>query len=316
MLELAAIALWLLLLGITSAVFAQLYAGFDRLLCTAHAEVRSLARLLYASAPPLISSLAVVVTLFPDAVAHLLPSHCHGASCSAHLPVIAEQPVRLMVVASGAVVLLALTLASLLLALRATRNRLRALWRLSRDSGSAQYQVLPSAQLWACCAGLLRHRILLTSAAVDTLSDGELAAVLAHEQAHALRFDNLRSLWLQLSTGLWPRAARRAILRAAASDAEAACDLRSARQLGGCEAVVAALQRMTGAGLSLQQNRAQAFAANDTRWREQQLLTAYPEAAATLASRVFIAAGALGSCALLGLALSLPAHYLLELVGS
>jgi Zn-dependent protease with chaperone function len=49
----------------------------------------------------------------------------------------------------------------------------------------------------AFCAGLLRPRVYLTETAANHLSDPELAAVLAHEAAHARRHDPLRQLLLR-----------------------------------------------------------------------------------------------------------------------
>ncbi len=51
---------------------------------------------------------------------------------------------------------------------------------------------------FACCYGLLRPRILVTSGLTDLLDEQQLAAVLAHEQHHADRRDPARIATLRL----------------------------------------------------------------------------------------------------------------------
>lgn len=50
----------------------------------------------------------------------------------------------------------------------------------------------------AFCAGLLQPRVYLSSAAVDAVEDGELAAVIEHESHHCARRDPLRILIVQV----------------------------------------------------------------------------------------------------------------------
>lgn len=64
--------------------------------------------------------------------------------------------------------------------------------------------VIPSAPVPAFTAGLMRPRIYLSSLAATVLAESELAAVLAHENAHRLRRDPLRlSAWRFLACFLF-----------------------------------------------------------------------------------------------------------------
>lgn len=59
---------------------------------------------------------------------------------------------------------------------------------------SASVQLLVSAKRIAFTAGLWRPRIFVTTGLVDALTDGELEAVLLHEELHAHRRDPLRTV--------------------------------------------------------------------------------------------------------------------------
>ncbi|MGQ9732497.1 MAG: M56 family metallopeptidase [Candidatus Zipacnadales bacterium] len=52
----------------------------------------------------------------------------------------------------------------------------------------------PLARPWSTCAGFLHTRVYITKGAVELFDSDELAAVIAHEEAHARRRDNLRLL--------------------------------------------------------------------------------------------------------------------------
>lgn len=58
----------------------------------------------------------------------------------------------------------------------------------------APVRIFPSSRPQAFCAGLLRPRVFLSTAACDRLSQAELRAVLAHEGHHVRRRDPLRLL--------------------------------------------------------------------------------------------------------------------------
>jgi len=66
--------------------------------------------------------------------------------------------------------------------------------RLAHEAGVLRLEYLTGTEVAAFCAGLMRPRVYLTSAACDVLTAPQLAAVLAHEAAHARRRDPLRRL--------------------------------------------------------------------------------------------------------------------------
>lgn len=94
--------------------------------------------------------------------------------------------------------------------------------------------------------GLLRSRLLVARSVVDACQDGELRAVLAHEQAHAERRDNLKRLAVVLAPDVlagtrWADAMHRAWREAAEFAAD---DAAEALGPGGRPALAAALLRV------------------------------------------------------------------------
>jgi len=75
--------------------------------------------------------------------------------------------------------------------LRADRHVRRAL-RGQRIARLGEAWIVDDDRLHAFCAGLVRPQVYVSRGAVDRLSAGELAAVLAHERHHARRRDPLQ----------------------------------------------------------------------------------------------------------------------------
>ncbi len=75
------------------------------------------------------------------------------------------------------------------------QRRLRRLPTRRRDVAGAAVEVVPAATPTAFCAGLLRPRVVVSSALVDGLEPDELRAAIAHELEHArLRVPLLQAL--------------------------------------------------------------------------------------------------------------------------
>jgi len=68
------------------------------------------------------------------------------------------------------------------------------------SSGVTRYQVVPTDALLCFCVGLLRPRVVVSTAVVDELSPAELRAALAHEASHQRRHDPLRLLVGRVAT--------------------------------------------------------------------------------------------------------------------
>lgn len=77
---------------------------------------------------------------------------------------------------------------------------------------------------FAVTIGLLRPRIVLSTALVHGLSGDALDSVLAHERAHVERGDNLRKLWVAAVGLLHLPSVRKVILRDLDAACERACD--------------------------------------------------------------------------------------------
>lgn len=126
--------------------------------------------------------------------------------------------------------------------LQATRRFERRLWVQRRLPGTADVSVVDGAAPEAFCIGLARPRIYVSSAAVATLSESELAAVIAHERHHARRRDPLRLLVARsIGEGLfWLPVLRRLADRYAAL-AELAADDAARWATGGPRPLASAL---------------------------------------------------------------------------
>lgn len=241
-------ALWLLLaLGASLAAAAGLPV-LRRLLRHAGAADRARAYLTYGLLPPVAAAVVVVLSLFPDATVWIVPDHCHGSDCTPHAPRITVGSTSgSVVIAMGGVLLVVLAVAAGHAAQR-MRRRLRALDLLSAAGRSGAYAVVDSAQPVAWCAGLWRPRVFLSRGLLAQLSDAETRAVLAHEQAHATRRDNLRATLLRYATLLWPRSVRRRLLAELSLSTELVCDRAAVGALGSPYALAGLLHRLaTGA---------------------------------------------------------------------
>ena len=103
--------------------------------------------------------------------------------------------VALLAIATIDVVALALAGRSIARQLRGQRAFVRALPVVDvRVFDSLEVSVVADSIPRAFCAGILRPRVYLSTAALDLLDDAERAAVLAHEAHHARRRDPLRLL--------------------------------------------------------------------------------------------------------------------------
>jgi Zn-dependent protease with chaperone function len=107
-----------------------------------------------------------------------------------------------------------------------TVRQLRAHRRVARRLAPLQVGpgIVRDPEPRAFCVGLVRPRVVVTTGALTTLSDGELAALLAHEAAHVRRRDGLRLLLVRAAAdGLFfcPGARQLAARLAALAELEA-----------------------------------------------------------------------------------------------
>jgi hypothetical protein len=146
-------------------------------------------------------------------------------------------------------VLGSVSLATVVLGLRAVIRQLRASRRFERElallgpvPGAARARVIDDDEPNAFCIGLLRPRVYVSRAALALLSEEERAAVLAHEAHHARRRDPLRLLVARaLAEGLFFLPAVRRLPERYAALAELAADEVAAGERGGRRALASAL---------------------------------------------------------------------------
>jgi Zn-dependent protease with chaperone function len=98
--------------------------------------------------------------------------------------------------------------AALLIGLLRPLFSLALAWRYARVLNRASVEVpelgvwlTPLKRPWSACVGFLRGRVFVTQGLAQLLDAEELGAVIAHEQAHARRGDNLRQLLAQAAFG-------------------------------------------------------------------------------------------------------------------
>ncbi len=237
------IALWLMATVLTSLLSAAAYPVAARWMAQLTPALRARLRLAYALSAPACALLAVVLVSRPELAGLLIPAHCHGQQCTAHLPMYpGESPLLSSLAIAGSLSAL-LTLVVLLWALRRSHRQAKLLRAFARRS-TGGFQLLDSDDLLACCVGLWRPKIVLSRGLVDQLNPDELRIVLAHERAHMARNDNVCALLLRWATLFWPAALGQRIGTDMHADAEQACDIAAARAVASPARVAAVVNKL------------------------------------------------------------------------
>ena len=215
---------------ISSLLSCLFYPPFRRAIARFRPGTRSLTTWFFALIAPAVGLLTVLLYLTPAHAQPVILQHCHDEVCGSHAPVIAADSLGGIGLLASTTVLALLFTAALGRVVVSGRRRLAVLFALSRPL--SQHLVADSDRLFALCCGLVRQRIVVSSALIERLSAAELDVVLAHERAHQARFDNLRHLSARWATCLWPAARADRIRRDLAEDAERACDAVALRAAG------------------------------------------------------------------------------------
>ena len=223
---------WFTATILSSLLSSILYPLFRSIVARCRSSTRSLVTLGFAMITPAVSLATALIYLFPDFAQSLVLPHCHGAECGTHLPLVSAYTVgSVSLLAVASLLSLGLVVGLTRLLLRG-RRRLATLFLLSEHGGGVpDHLVVDSDRLFAWCCGLFRKRLVLSSALVDQLDPVQLEAVLAHEQAHADRFDNLRNLTARLASAFWLPSRRQRLIVDLAEDAEACCDVAANARL-------------------------------------------------------------------------------------
>ncbi|GAB5453573.1 MAG: hypothetical protein Hals2KO_39010 [Halioglobus sp.] len=234
---------WLVLALAASLLGALMYPLVRRVIRGATPRMRSCVRFCYACMAPLAAAATLALGSKASLGAVFVPNHCHDDVCALHTPVYAVDSLALLGLSAAGSLIVLLLAASVIWALRRSGRRLRALQTFARNTREG-YRLLSSKQFIACCAGLWRPEVLLSSSLVKTLRNEELQIVLAHEYAHAQRLDNLRALLIQWATLAWPPSPGRQLREDANADAEQACDREAVRAGFAAASVAATIHRL------------------------------------------------------------------------
>ncbi len=193
---------------------------------------RSLALLAVALYPLAIAAALTFSVYLPAVTEWTVDFHCHDGHCGAHVPMVQASGERALLTTAVLVVpwLIAVLLASLGL-WRSTRIT-RTMALLADNPAGQEYRLIESQRLLACCVGILRPSVIVSSALAARVDAQQFAVILGHEHAHRHRMDNLRQLLAGLATLPWPARARRALLRELRLAAELSCDDAVASALG------------------------------------------------------------------------------------
>lgn len=208
--------------------------------------------------PFVISCVVTFLSFGPGVGGLTVGNHCHGAAdCLRHIPVFCTSLVHTMLLTAGPVLLGAFVIATRLVTLNRSISLNRTLSRIAdmhADGPRAQqrcddasgpvgpFKVIEVPHLFAYCAGFIRGRLIVSRGLVSALTASELAAVVAHEQAHADRRDNARRILAIVGLWLVPQRWTRSILRDLALACETVCDREAARRTGSIQNVVDAVR--------------------------------------------------------------------------
>lgn len=228
--ELVALAYVTFALGISAACAGLYPLVRDRLHSWAPAD-RAAWIFAFTTAPPAGAFLLTAVCLLPsfDGPWWHLVDHCsaHGSDhphlCLAHLPENAGTVAGL--VALGVLSVLFLTMVGDLV-------RTARLGRQLQDALGDRNRQIDSLQPLAATIGILRPRVVISSALRRDLSEELFAAVLDHENAHVRRRDPLFRMLARLGAFLHVPGTRRQMRRDLHVSCEQACDEQAADQSG------------------------------------------------------------------------------------
>jgi Zn-dependent protease with chaperone function len=192
-----------------------------------------------------LSGVAVCVLVLAAGVraVRVSPDDAHGLHLGAmqfSYPVVNGAAALLLglAVVGAAVLLVVLCLA--LRQARATRRMIRSLPIVGPLGDRGVVLVIDAPVAEAFCAGWLRPRVYVSTAALERLSDAELQAVLAHEHRHGTRRDPLRlAIGRVLCRSLFFLPALGALHRDCAEASELVADAAALDALGGARAPLA-----------------------------------------------------------------------------
>ncbi len=241
---LAATLAWCAVFGTSSLIAAITYRAIGSLDRAGNPGNRSMIILAFGLLPVLAASLVSMVLYFPGLTDMVLPEHCHAAGCAPHPPETAISALAAAAITASIAMLIILLYYSPLNRLGKHLRKSKVMGHFASDASQGTFKILDSSLPIALCDGLWRPSVYVSQGLIDQLNDDDLSIVIAHEQHHAIRHDNLAGIVLEWSTILWPRRIRRRALQDFSTMAEFACDEAAARVAGRREKVAALLKKL------------------------------------------------------------------------
>ncbi len=254
-------ALWLLF----GLVLRALYPLIRLPLASISARQGSLILLLMFSLPLVASAWLVLNLYWPDVARWLVVEHCHSGLCQPHGPVNALAVWPALLLGGWIVGRLIINWRRFYLPAR------RLLWQLSSlGEQRSNFIELPESTVVAFTVGMFHSKIFLSRGLLALCSDQDVNVILAHEQAHQRRVDNLRRILAELLLAPLPKVLTHRMLSDHQLLCEQACDDVAANSVPREKVAqtvlkVARLQRTTP-------EYACAFADSHTRLRVEALL--------------------------------------------
>ncbi len=262
--------IWLAVLLVSSLCCALLYPIFRRRY-RLPPDAAATWQLAWGLLPLLAATVVTLLVLNPTLSAALVPGHCHAGNCLPHAPDSAlGTTAGLIIVAATSLLLLFFTLL-LARTLVSLQRRLHTLHLLSRDKDDQRYAVIDTDQPLAWCVGFLRPEVYLSRGLLACLTKEQVQVVLAHEQGHRERHDNLRGLLLRVSSLAWLRSARRQLQADFGASSEQACDQIAARAVGSPQLVIETIETLEPGSYSAGSTPARYFVGADTQQRLEAL---------------------------------------------
>lgn len=218
---------WTLIALSLSWLLSVIYPLFSRALTSLSAAQAAMFTLSYGILAPAAASLALIVLSLPTLAFPFVADHCHGNICAPHILHINTETMQGIVLITLIITALLGVFALMVHQLLKNQRQLQTLNTLS-DTASQSYRLIDSQQHIAWCAGLLKPQIYLSRGLVESLSPQQLQVIIAHEQMHVMRRDNLRKWVLYWSTIAWPKTQRQVIRQHLSNYSETICDLAAA----------------------------------------------------------------------------------------
>lgn len=220
--------IWLVLWLVLMVILRVLYPLMRPVLFHLHPKHGSSLLLLLWSAPFALSLVTTLLLLMPALDGLLIEPHCHG-DCAHHVPTTSTGVLAWSGFSLAALVALGLCLHVVKGLWRGVHMRIQFEALSSRQQG---YRLLDANQPAVFTLGWWRPRVFVSKGLVGGCSPKELTIILAHEEAHRLRRDNLRLLLGRMFCLVLPRAWRQRIMHDLHLLCEQSCDFAAADHHG------------------------------------------------------------------------------------